>query len=127
MIPIHTRFKRFPPIVCRLLARKNISSRSSNALEPMPDEEIAKRAGMSVAEVRSLSWQTSWDSVPCGIMLRFSESCGVDFSSRDSMNKHSRYIRNRHRFVYLKRHPQYNTLWKPMITTYTDYLRSLRS
>lgn len=126
MIPIETRLKRFPPIVCRLLARKGKGA-AGRGLKPMTDEDIAANSGLTVAEVRSISWNTSWDKLDCRTMLAFSKACGINISSRESMHKHSRYIRNRHRFLYLKRDPQYETLWKPMIATYTDYLRSATS
>lgn len=124
MINIQTRLLRFPPIVCRLLARKGRGARGKG-LSPMSDQEIANRSGLSVAEVRSISWQTTWDNLPCAQMLSFSNACGIDLSCRNSIHKHSRYIKSQHRFIYLKRDAEYDTRWKPMIATYTDYLRSL--
>lgn len=134
MISFETRLRRFPPIVCRLLARSGHSS----GQRLMGDQEIADTTAtlarqspdyvaLSVAEVRSLMWNTSWNKLTVSHALTFTLACGVDLSSRESVHKHSRYIRAQHRFCYLKRDLQYETIWKQLYTTYVDYLRSSRS
>ena len=121
-LSIEQRLLRFPPIICRLLARKG----SGRGLVLLHDSEIAERSGLSVAQVQGLSHLLTWDDVICRHMLNFSKGCGIDLSDRDSLAKHWRYIKSRRAFLYLRAQPDYETRWKPMYAAYVNYLRSLR-
>jgi len=121
-ISIEQRLRRFPPIVCRLLAREG--GRHSRLLT---DKEISERSKLSEPRVIGLSHLLTWNDVPCGQMLDFTRGCGVLIDDRDSMHKHWRHIRGRGAFIYLKKEPDYETRWKPMYQTYVNYLRNLKN
>lgn len=105
----------FPPIVCRLLARRTQVNGKAVALT---DEEIAAASGLSLTKVRSLSWLTSWDDVSVSELRAFSLACGVDFTSRDSMRAHRSYINNAPKFTYLRKHRDWRTFFEPMVRAY---------
>ena len=110
-LTIEARCNRFPPVACRLLARKK---KATGGVEPMSDLEIASAAGMSVPEVCTLSRKTSWMDVPLSKLLAFSRACGIDFDSRDSMRLHSAHL-NQSSMGYLRKQPDWPTKWKPLL------------
>lgn len=117
---IWDKLDTFPPIACRLLARK-ITKTGGTVAKTV--HEIASTAGMSVMEVNSLSWQPSWDSLTVDELKRFSLACGVDFTSRDIMRAHSSYLRKNPSFKYLKKSPEWENVYKPMIVAYVQSRR----
>jgi hypothetical protein len=119
-LSIEQRLRRFPPIVCRLLAREGRGSRPV----VLSDATIAERSGLTVAQVQGLSHLLTWDDVSCAMMVAFSSGCGVNLSERDSMHKHWCYVKGKRAFTFLKKEPDYETRWKPMYASYVGYLRS---
>jgi len=120
MLSLEERFRTFPPIVCRLMARTG----ARKAVRLLEDEEIAETSGLSVSKVRSLSWLCSWDGVPVAEMLAFSKGCGVDFSNSRSIAKHKSYAQFVKRpYSYISKHPQADTFYR-MHRTYTQYLET---
>jgi hypothetical protein len=63
---------RFPPAVCRYLARKD------HGHSPMSHRDIAKASGLPKTKVAELSLKKSWKGVPIDVVVRFSSACGVD-------------------------------------------------
>ena len=118
-VTLEEKLERFPPCVCRMLARTGSNNRSIGVLE---DEELAERAEMSVSEVRSLSWLTSWDKVTNADFKSFTKACGVDFSSRESLAKHYKYTQLKRPFGYLRSHPEWDSWWSKMFHMYSTYL-----
>ncbi len=119
MLKIEEKLKRFPPCVCRLLARTGDSNRNIRLLE---DEEIAERANIHVSKVRSIMWLTNWDSVTVEDLFKFSKACGIDFSDRESLAKHYKYTQLSRPFAYLRKHRQYPEIWSLMFRMYSEYL-----
>lgn len=78
---------QFPPILCRVLARK------SRGTLPLSTREIARVSRLSPAEVNKLSRRLSWENVECGTMQRFSLACGINFRSTKNLKAHRRYWR----------------------------------
>lgn len=107
-----------PPLACRLLARKRTPQGGTVAIGA---EAIALSAGMSVTEVNSLSWLTSWESVPVDKARRFSIACGVDFTNRLIMKRQIAYIRRSPTFKYLKKSPDWNIVFKPMMIAFRKH------
>ncbi len=64
---------RFPPMLCRLLARKN------RGKSPMSTREIARVSGLPKSTVDKIGRFKSWRDVPCGVMMQFSLACGINF------------------------------------------------
>lgn len=86
----------------------------------MTVDEIAKAAGMTSPEVNSLSWLTTWDDVPFSKVRAFSEACGVVLTSREIYRIQAAYIRRDPSFKYLKKSPDWLTVYKPMIVAYVS-------
>lgn len=121
MISLEERFRTFPPVVCRLMARTG----SRKAVRLLEDEEIADASGLSLSKVRSLSWLVSWDGVPVDEMLAFSKGCGVDFSASRSIAKHKSYAQFvKKPYSYIDKHPESETFYR-MHLMYTRYLETL--
>lgn len=112
------KLTEFPPIVCRLLAR---IPTETGGVRAMTAVEIADRAGISEMEVNSLSWMTSWDSVPVTKVRAFTEACGVDLTSREKLRVHVAYVRGSGSWKYLKQSPDWRAVYEPMIKAYVRW------
>jgi len=121
MLSVEERLKRFPPCVCRLLAR---TGGSNNTIRLLEDEEVAKKSGLHISEVRSIMWRVSWNKVAVEDVFSFSTACGVKFSDRKNLTKHYKYTQLKRPFAYLQKHPDYDTIWAPMFRMYSEYLTS---
>lgn len=69
-----TMLDRFPPFLCRLIARNN---GKGGTRKPLDNSEIARRSGLTVEKVASISKLPSWETVPVGICDRFRKACGI--------------------------------------------------
>jgi hypothetical protein len=103
MSSLWKKFDRFPPLVVRLLARKKLRGR----VVAMTDHDISVASGLSAAWVKYLSWSLTWDDVPVLIARDFMRGCGVDFGDAEAMRNHTRYLKTKGRFDYLKRSPDW--------------------
>lgn len=110
------KLKRFPPVVCRLLARKIIKH---NHVVALTDAEIAKSSGLSMADVVHISWSAAWDSIPVSKMLAFTKACGVDFDDRPSLQKNTKLVEGG-RFFYLRRSPNWKTQLEPIVREWAN-------
>lgn len=111
------KLAEFPPVACRLLARERTATGGVRALT---SAIIAQRSGMTVMEVNSLSWLTSWDSVPFVKIRPFMEACGIDLTNKEILRTHSSYIRRGAPFKYLKLSPDWEKVYKPLIIAYVS-------
>lgn len=91
-LTIASKLERFPPVLCRLLARTKQPGRRGG-VRALTAAEIATRARLPVAYVEVLSTATSWDHVPVQVMLTFSAACGVDFNSRADLRAQDSLMR----------------------------------
>lgn len=115
-ISFYNRVSRFPPILCRLLARH------SNG-PVLTDEEIAARSGLEPHQVFIIGNSMTWRGIDVFTLKSFTEGCGVDFTSRLCMKRIENYLQGRTAngrrrppaFEYLKRSPDWETRFKPMI------------
>lgn len=89
VLTITAKLDRYPPILCRLLAR----CRDHGRIRAKTAREIAEAAGMSEPEVQILSQLTTWADVPVAKMIAFSTACGVNFGSRRSLQGHDALMR----------------------------------
>lgn len=90
------KLDRYPPVLVRLLAR-------TAGGEAMTDAQIAYLSELSIAEIRRLSFLTSWDDVKVDHVRRFMRGCNIDLTDRDDVRNANRYLK-RGRFEYLRRH-----------------------
>lgn len=71
---------KFPPCLCRLLARKN------HGHAPLSVRELAEKTGLSKSTIAELSLRRTWSGVSIDTVVKFSQACGVDlFRPRDTV------------------------------------------
>lgn len=107
---------RFPPILCRMLARRKNGP-------PLSDDEIATRSGLTALEIRLLSLQTSWDTINLGDMRRFLCGCGMDFHDAAAMARAKDYLRKKPTWKYLRISGRWTSLYEPMLKSFAQSLR----
>jgi len=122
LLTLEKKLTRFPPCVCRMLARHGESNRNMRLLE---DAEISKESGLTLAEVRSLTWAVTWEGVQVGHMLAFSKACGVDFASGKNLAKHYRYLSLERPFNYLRKHKDWEPYWSRVFQHYAEELERI--
>lgn len=106
--------EKFSPSLVRLLARRQVGQ-SKAKVEAITNQEIAVISDLSIDRVIEISMLLAWDEVPLGEAKSFCKACGFDpFSSADR-NRASAYLRSGASFAYLKRHPHWDTFFKPLI------------
>lgn len=108
---LSAKLTRFPPIICRLLARRKVSA---TTVVPMTDAEICAASGLSIGEVKGLSWLKSWDGVGVDIMLAYSKACGVDFDDPISMKRNWAFLAKTGSATHLRRSPDWKTFYAPL-------------
>lgn len=108
------RVGHFPPILCRLLARHRRGL-------PLTDAEIAAKAGhaLTAYQVHCLSQLRSWENVSVAHLRAFTRGCDIDFHDPVAMHRVKNYLRTTRRFEYLKRSPQWETVFKPLLRQLT--------
>lgn len=112
-IGFYARVDSFPPILCRLLARRNC--------KPLTTAEIASKAGLYQFVVETLSQKTSWDEVDVVTMRRFTKVCGVDFDDAKCMRRVEDYLRSRPSFQYLRCAPNWKDYYLPMLLSWRKH------
>jgi len=99
----------FNPVLCRLMARHKRGRVLTN-------EEIAIRSKVLPAvQVIAISQRTSWEYVSVVTMRAYLTGCGLDFEDRPRMKVAMDYLKRNPSFAYLKRDPEYETFYKPLI------------
>ena len=66
---------RFPPYICRYVARKR------HGTEPMSHSDLAKASGISRSYIAELSKKKTWKGIPINVVDAFSIACGVNLSN----------------------------------------------
>lgn len=87
------RFNRFPPMLCRLLARTRHGTR------PMTTVELSAASGLTRERVTQISGLPSWEHLPLRDIEAFSRACGVNLLAPHEQRK---FLRRRKR-AYLER------------------------
>jgi hypothetical protein len=118
-LTLSQKLERFPPLACRLLARRRLHSGSRRKLLPLTDAEIAARAGLTPWQVRAISCETRWNDIPVAQMVSFLRGCGIDLENRRSLWHHWRYLKSM-RFEYLKSAPDYEDYFLPLAESYRE-------
>lgn len=81
---------KFPPCLCRFLARK------AHGHQPLSVRELAQLSGLSKSTVAELSLKRSWTGVPIDTVVRFSRACGVNLVAPREARKYLRRARRVH-------------------------------
>lgn len=105
-------------MLVRLLAK-------ATPLTLFTDEQIRDRAGggLSLADIKRLSYATSWDDVTVATMKAFCLACGVDFACRETMRSLNRYLSRTPKFLHLTRDPRLPE-YKAMLREFYRYERT---
>lgn len=67
------KIDKFPPFVCRLLAR------TKHGYRGLSHSDIARMSGLARSTVAELSFKTTWAGVRVDVIDRFAGACNVDF------------------------------------------------
>ena len=112
------RLRRYPPCLCRLLAKKPWGP-------PLSSADIANGSGgpLTAAAVDDLARRTSWGDVPLGQMNAFLAGCGIDLEDRRCFDRIERLLRGTVRkgrrcppsLLYLRRHPEWKSYYLPLL------------
>ncbi len=108
---------RYPPCLVRLLARHRGGP-------PLTTSDIVGRSGLDHYTVSAISWSISWAEVPFGQMERFLKGCNIDFCDRKSMNRVACYMKLKHRFLYLRRSPEFEPILRLLVSRWREHLAS---
>jgi len=107
-LSITQKAERFPPILCRLLARKRYG-------RPMTLLEIAEASHMTPHEVESLSQSTTWEGVDIFRLKAFTSACGVDFDDSKQLRRAEDYLSKQPTFRYLRSSTEWTTYYLPLL------------
>lgn len=116
------RIDKYPPVLCRLLARLPKG-------RPLTDAEIAEKSGLSQAQVEAYSRQTDWTGIDLPNARSFMLGCGTDLSNRAHCKRIVVYLKSqpkqhRSRFTHLRRDPQWETHYVPLIKILFNHMRA---
>jgi len=120
-LTLKSKLERFPPVACRLLARRRSKARA--LFVPLSDEEVASRSGLRIARVKALAWETTWDGVSVSEMLAFMRGCGIDLDNRRTLWNHWRHLTSVRKFRYLTDHPDFESNYLPLAEQYERHLK----
>lgn len=109
------RLQCFPPILCRLLAR--VDGR------PKTFDQIAHDSGampdiinmLSPGEIASISRLTNWKGFSVHQALALQRGTVGTFDNTQAMRRLDNYLRHRPTFAYLRRSPEWETYYKPLL------------
>lgn len=101
---LRERLNRFPPFLCRSVARKG------RGYEMLNLREIAKRSGLPLATVSRIAYLRTWDSLSLGVIERFSLACGVDVLHP---RRHVDWLKRRKKLAWRGRETTVRKLLKP--------------
>lgn len=122
---IWERLEKYPPVLCRLLARLPKG-------RPLSNHEIATRSGLSHYQVEAISRQTDWRGVDLPTARAFMVACNTDLSNREHCRRIWMYLKTQprnpsKRFGYLRRSPDWGGYYLPLIEVFAKHLIHARS
>lgn len=105
--------RRYPPVLVRLLARRNGRA--------MTTAQIAQTAGQRLHEVEAAFAEPSWDNLPLATVRKLTQACGVDFDSPHDMNLVECYLRKnagKPSFKYLIQSGEWQAYYVPLLVNW---------
>lgn len=92
------KLELLPPVAVRLLAKNPDGSAMTH------DRIVARTAGgLSLADVKWLSYLPSWDDVPVCKVKLFLDACDCDLTNPSKVRTLNRYLRRDPKFTHLRR------------------------
>lgn len=101
------RFKTFPPILVRLLARKKG--------RPLTNEQIGFASGLPRYVVDSYSVQENWHAIPVMDALAFMNGCGLGLNDMKAWRRVESYLRMNPTFRYLRISGEWENYFQPLL------------
>jgi hypothetical protein len=77
---------------------------------------------MSAYKIGIISMGLDWEDIPFGEMRAFTASCGMNFCDPEAMNRKRVYLKQQHKFKYLQRSPEWETILKPLVIRYRQHI-----
>lgn len=109
------RLDRYPPILIRLL-----TTRGRGAEKYVPtDRQIAGCSGLTMAQVKRVSFSTSWDDIPIAHAYAFLMGCDVDLEKRRCFRR-LEWMRRHGHFSHLKRSPLWSSQFAEMLDLWVE-------
>lgn len=117
------KLDHFPPILIRLLARHPKG-------KPLTTSELANRGALSAFYIEALSQLTTWDMVPLAHIKEFFRICQIDLENPAQFKRVTVYLKGKvingqrrpPSFPYLRKDPQWETFYRPLLQTYLESL-----
>lgn len=114
-----SKLEEFPPPLVRCLAREKVVGKSIRALT---DQEVALNSnGLTSLDVKEISKEVSWDSVPTGMARKFFIGCNFDPLCSQDRNRAGAYMRSNPQFMFLQIHPHWKTTFLPLIRLFSNH------
>lgn len=116
------RIDRYPPVLCRLLARIPKG-------RPLTNAEVSSRSGLSPAQVEAISRQVDWRGIDLPTARAFMVGCGTDLSNRAHCKRIWVYLRTQPKsasakFSHLRKDRNWETHWLPLIELFFNHIKS---
>ena len=107
----------YPPYLVRCFAKKRLTGKRIRAIS---DEEIAIVSQIPLARVRAIYDSRTWDEVTVHELRWFCSACDFDPEDSAARNRLPAYRNQRGgpKFTYLKKSPQWTTVFRPLIRKY---------
>ena len=100
------RCEMFPPILCRIFARKKRGA-------PLDTSEIADRSGLNPAQVEAISQSLDWRGIDLPTAFAFMQACNSDFADRDQFRRFRQSVKRR-AYRHLRRSPVWEAYYQPL-------------
>lgn len=111
------RLDRYPPILIRLL-----TTWGDGASRYVPtDRQLAQSSGLRIADVKWVSYSTSWEFIPHGVSARFMAGCKIDLENRRTFRR-LEWMRRNGQFEHLKIEPLWSGQFEEMLQIWMDGL-----
>lgn len=115
----------FSPLVCRIHAR-HAPTGSKRWVTAISSAEIAQATGLSMVTVAAISQQLDWSGIDLPTMRKWLAACNTDFEDPATYRRLRRYMRGTPvkgvripaQFDYLRRSPEWKTLFEPLLAHY---------
>ena len=133
VITFYQYAREYPPVIVRLLARRKngpplttheIAARSIPSGKITYKDLLNDGSFLSPYEVNAISECLQWDTIPFGKMVSFLRACGMDFTDPKEMNRKKVYLKLEHKFLYLRKSPEFETILRPLIVKWREHVAS---
>lgn len=107
----------YPPPQVRLFAKTPGGGRTASAIS---DEELAIATGITLARIREINYSPTWDGVTLSEMKAYFVACNFDPTNSVHRRRVEQYYhvcmnRQTRPFLYLRRHPKWESQFLPLV------------